>query len=88
MKTVRWNAEKNEELRKKRGVCFEDVLAAVDNGDLLDVLENASPGFEHQKCLVVRINGYPYVVPFVETDDELFLKTIFPSRRLKRKYGG
>lgn len=36
--------------------------------------------------LVVRIRGYAYLVPFVETGNEVFLKTIIPSGKATRNY--
>lgn len=35
---------------------------------------------------VVRIRGYAYLVPFVETETQVFLKTIIPSRKATRQY--
>jgi len=32
------------------------------------------------------IGNYAYLVPFVETESEIFLKTIIPSRKATRKY--
>lgn len=86
VKLVSWEANKNKQLIQERGVGFEDVLAAVQNGGLIDVIENLNERHIGQRCLIVDINGYLHVVPFVETENEIFLKTIFPSRKLKKKY--
>lgn len=81
-------AEKNQLLIKERGISFEDVIAALDNGDLLDVVthHNASK-YPNQEIYMVDIDGYVYLVPYVRKDDNtVFLKTIFPSRKLTKKY--
>ncbi len=87
MKRVRWDSEKNLYLITERGVSFEEVLAALSRGALLDVLAHPNTAqYPNQRMFVVRIRGYAYLVPFVETDKEVFLKTIIPSRKATRKY--
>jgi hypothetical protein len=34
---------------------------------------------------VVEVDDYAYLVPFVEHDEEVFLKTIIPSRKATRR---
>jgi uncharacterized DUF497 family protein len=87
MKPINWNTEKNISLKSERGVSFEEVLAAMSHGALLDVVSH--PNIElypNQRIYIVRIRGYAYLVPFVETDKEIFLKTIIPSRIATKKY--
>ena len=93
MKTFAWNDEKNRLLKADRQVCFEDVVISmrstysVEMGFLLDVLEHPNQEkYKGQKIFVVWIDDYIYLVPFVESDDEVFLKTIIPSRKATRKY--
>ena len=87
MKPVNWNTEKNIRLKAERGVSFEEVLSAMSHGGLLDVLDHPNAGqYPNQRMLVVRIRGYAYLVPFVETGKEVFLKTIIPSRKATRTY--
>jgi uncharacterized DUF497 family protein len=81
-----WNDEKNEFLKKTRNICFEDIVIAIENGNLLDVLDNPSVQYKNQIVLVVNFEDYAYVVPAVKTKDEYFLKTIFPSRKFTNKY--
>jgi hypothetical protein len=87
MKPFAWSPEKNAQLIKDRAVCFEAVVVAIEAGELLDVLEHPNqdrhPG---QRILVVRIDGYAHLVPYVEADDHLFLKTIIPSRKAQRDH--
>jgi len=62
------------------------VEKIIANNDLIDILSHNNPKYEHQKILIVRLKGYLCQVPFVENDNEIFLKTIFPDRRLKKLY--
>ena len=89
MKYFSWSVEKNEKLRRERGVTFEEVVFHIVSGSLLDVLEH--PGRERyplQRVMIVEINDYAYIIPFVEDEEVVFLKTIIPSRKMTRKYLG
>ena len=87
MKAFNWSADKNRLLIEQRGVSFEEVVSAIAHGGLLDVLEHPNPNaYPNQRVFVVRIRGYAYLAPFVESDDEIFLKTIIPSRKATRAY--
>jgi hypothetical protein len=39
-----------------------------------------------QKISMVQVDGCVVAVPFVETDTEIFLKTIIPSRKPTRQF--
>ena len=84
VKIFQWDEDKNNILRKSRYVSFEDVVFALKNKKLLDVI--SSPTHDKQKCFVVNINDYAYIVPFVEEKDRYFLKTIYPSRKHTKFY--
>jgi uncharacterized DUF497 family protein len=87
MKPVNWNTEKNIRLKAERGVSFEEAVSAMSNGGLLVVLDHPNTDqYPNQRMFVVRIRGYAYLVPFVETKQEVFLKTIIPSRKATRIY--
>ncbi len=87
MKPVNWSTEKNIRLKAERGVSFEEVLSAMAHGALLDVCAHPNKEqYPNQRLLIVRIRGYAYLVPFVETATEVFLKTIIPSRKATRDY--
>ena len=87
MKPFAWSLEKNEQLMAERNLCFEAVVVAIEAGALLDVLEHPNPArYPGQRILVVRLHGYVHLVPYVESDDHLFLKTIIPSRKATRRY--
>jgi hypothetical protein len=83
---IRWNAEKNELLKRLRGVSFEDVAAVIQTHQELDILPH--PSRPNQKIIVVRLRGYVHAVPFVEEAGGIFLKTIYPNRDLQIQYGG
>jgi uncharacterized DUF497 family protein len=75
-----WNEEKNIILSKERDVSFEDVIFALKNDKLLDII--LSPTHNGQRCLVIEIKSYAYVVPYVQVNATMmFLKTIYPSRK-------
>ena len=87
MKTFSWNDEKNALLQAERQVSFEDVVLYIEMGFLLDVLEHPNQEkYTGQKVFVVQIDDYVYLVPFVETELQVFLKTIIPSRKATKKY--
>lgn len=87
MKSFGWNAEKNLQLVAERAISFEEIVAAMANGGLLDVLEHPNDRlYPNQRLFAVRVRGYAYLAPFVESDREVFLKTIIPSRKATRKY--
>ena len=87
MKPIRWNADKSLSLKAERGVSFEEVLSSISQGGLLSVMDHPNRAkYGHQKMLVVRIQGYAYLVPYVENEKEIFLKTIMPSRKATRDF--
>jgi uncharacterized DUF497 family protein len=86
-KPFRWSEAKNERLKAERRVTFEDMLGAIERGGLLGVLEHANrTRYPHQRIMVVAFQGYAYLVPFVETAEHYFLKTIIPSRKATREH--
>lgn len=85
--TFEWNNDKNIKLRSDRGVSFETIIAAIDDGWLVDIVDHPNQEqYAHQNILCVRWNGYIYLVPFVRNWNVLFLKTIIPSRKATKKY--
>jgi uncharacterized DUF497 family protein len=86
-KPFRWDPDKNEQLIQERGVSFEQITVAVENGDLLQVVQHPNVAkYPRQKIMIVGIDGYAYLVPFVEETDYFFLKTIIPSRKATRDF--
>jgi len=89
VKHFAWSPEKNQQLRGQRGISFEEIVFHIGSGDLLDRLEHPNQEkYPHQQLFVVAVDGYAYLVPFVESDTEVFLKTIIPSRKATRQYLG
>ena len=89
MKTFNWNHVKNQQLVESRGISFEDVLFCVQQELVLDDLEHPNEErYPTQRILVVEVDNVAYLVPYVESEDEIFLKTIIPSRKATRKYLG
>ena len=87
MKPFRWDLDKNEQLIQMRGISFEQITVAVENGDLLQVVQHPNVAkYPRQKIMIVGIEGYAYLVSFVEETDYLFLKTIIPSRKATRDF--
>ena len=85
MKYLNWNSEKNELLKYKRGLSFEEIAYLIESGQILGIEEN--PGHSNQKIYIIEIDQYAVVVPFVETEKEIFLKTAFPSRKYSKYFG-
>ena len=89
MKYYDWNDEKNELLKKLRGVSFEQVVLAIVSGDLIDRIKHPNPDkYPNQKIFIVKIDNYIYSVPYVEDDKKIFLKTIIPNSKETKKYLG
>ena len=89
MKPISWNPEKNALLQAEREVPFEDVVFHIMAGDILDTVDHPNqPRYPGQQIHVVAIEGYVYLVPFVESEEEVFLKTIIPSRKATQTYRG
>lgn len=86
MKPFAWNEGKNQQLKFERGISFDQIKIAM-NGNLLDIIlhpnQKKYPG---QRMYIVAIDSYAYVVPFVEDEEKIFLKTIYPSRAATKKY--
>jgi uncharacterized DUF497 family protein len=86
-KTFNWNASKNQLLVQERGISFERIVFEISCGNELAVLEHPNQEkYLGQKILMVQVGDYVYAVPFVETETEIFLKTIIPSRKATRQY--
>lgn len=85
---IRFNEEKNQLLKSTRGVSFEEVLELINDGNILDDLVHHTPGRANQRIYLVKIEKHVYVVPYVVNlkKHEIFLKTIYPSRKYTKLY--
>ena len=89
MKYFSWNNEKNEQLKKERKISFDQVVFQIDNDKVLDIIEHPNQEkYSGQQVIIIEFNQYAYLVPCVETEEEIFLKTIIPSRKATKKYLG
>jgi len=89
LKYFNWDDAKNEKLKAARGIGFEEIVFLIERGDLLDILEHPQPErYGRQRIFVVRRDDYVYLMPLVEDDKTVFLKTIIPSRKATRQYLG
>ncbi len=82
-----WDKEKNETLKIERGVSFEKVLVSITEIGLIDIISHPNEKkYSHQKVMVINIESYIYLVPFIEDKEKIFLKTVIPSRKATRDY--
>ena len=87
MSSFDWNDEKNEFLKSTRGVSFEEVVFHIQNGDVLDVIKHPNADrYPNQNIIVLNIEDYVYLVPYVKERGVRFLKTIIPSRKATKEY--
>ncbi len=89
MKIFNWSAQKNQFLIHERGRSFEEVVFFIEHGGLIDdIVHPNTRDYPNQRIFIVAINDYVYLVPYVENDREIFLKTIIPSRKFTKVYLG
>jgi uncharacterized DUF497 family protein len=89
MKPFCWNEDKNIQLKAERGVSFESVIETIQQGNILDIIEHPNQDkYPSQRIFILEIGQYVHIVNFVENEQDIFLKTIIPSRKLKKKYLG
>lgn len=87
MKYFDWSIEKNEKLKVDRGLAFEDAINTIFEGGLLETVDHPNKKkYGNQKMYIIEIDEYAYLVPFVEDEEKVFLKTIIPSRKATRDY--
>ncbi|MCP4593440.1 MAG: BrnT family toxin [bacterium] len=89
MKHFTWSLEKNAQIKRERGISFEEIVFHIERGDVLDLLDHPNQArYPAQRIWVVEVDEYAYLVPFVESEHEVFLKTLIPSRKATRRYLG
>lgn len=89
MKHINWNTEKSLKLKEIRGICFEDIVCYIEKADILDDYQHPNwQSYPEQRIMVLGIDNYAYLVPYVEDEEEIFLKTIIPSRKATNIYLG
>jgi uncharacterized DUF497 family protein len=85
--TFAFDAEKSALLKEERGIGFEEIIALIESDKLLGILAHPNQKkYSHQFIAEVDVEGYIYIVPFVMNGTQIFLKTIYPSRKMTKKY--
>ncbi len=89
MKPINWNSTKNQQLIVERGISFEDIVFYIQRGQLLDdIVHPNSEKYPGQRIFVINVDDYVHLVPYVENRNEIFLKTVIPSRKATKQYLG
>ncbi len=89
MKRFKWNSDKNQKLINERGLSFEIIVYYIEKGKILDDIEHPNKEkYGHQKMFVVNLDDYVCLVPYIENENDIFFKTIIPSRKATKKYFG
>ncbi len=87
MRRFDWNDEKNQQLKQERGISFEQVVFAIMNEQVIEVIPHPNQQkYPKQLIYVVELDEYVYLVPFVQDAEVIFLKTIIPSRKATKQY--
>ena len=87
MKIFEWDDEKNQKLKTSRGISFEEVAFYIANDFLLDIIPHPNPNkYPGQRMFIVNIDNYAYLIPFIEKEEIIYLKTIIPSRKATKQY--
>jgi hypothetical protein len=87
MKPIRYNKEKDAFLKKERKISFQEIANLIEKGKIIDIINHPNKKrYQKQKMFLVNWNNYVIMVPFVEENEFIFLKTIFPSRKYTKKY--
>ncbi|HVA10857.1 MAG TPA: toxin [Candidatus Dormibacteraeota bacterium] len=87
MKPFDWNRQKSILLRSSRGIGFEEVVNAINDGYMLAIIEHPnSRKYTNQKIYIINFDDYAYCIPFVANKEIYFLKTIYPSRKYTKKF--
>ena len=89
MKQFNWDVKKNQQLIEERNISFEEVIFHLQSDSLIDDIAHPNQkDYAHQRMFIVAIESYVYLVPYVESDRDIFLKTIIPSRKATKHYLG
>ena len=85
---IRFSEEKNQLLKATRGIGFDELIVLIKDGELLADKEHISKNHPNQRIYVVRMGKYAYVVSYILNlkKNEIFLKTIYPSRKFTKQY--
>ena len=86
---IAYNKQKDIQLQAERGISFRCFIDKIKNGEILDDIKNPNYSrYPDQKIFIIELDNYAYLVPYVESNMEIFLKTAYPSRKMTKKYLG
>lgn len=87
MKLFEWDDNKNEVLKSSRNISFEEIVFYIANDFILDIVPHPNPSkYPNQRVFIINIDNYAYLVPFIEKNEIVYLKTVIPSRKATKKY--
>lgn len=85
---ITWDEEKNNFLKKTRNISFEEIEELIINQEIISIIpHHDKKKYPKQRILLIKYKNYIHYVPFIKNDNEIFLKTIIPSRKYNKKYG-
>lgn len=86
MNRILWDSQKSEKLQRERDISMEEVAELLVNGEFIDILEN--PSRREQFLFLLDYHGYTHAVPFIiNAEENIVLKTVYPSRKFHKRYG-
>jgi hypothetical protein len=87
VKPYEWSTEKSKQLKIRYGISFEEILKEIKQGNVLQTISHPNQKrYPSQKIMIIRIVDYIYAVPYKEDEQKRFLKTLYPSRKLTKKF--
>ena len=82
-----WDKKKNNLLVRERGLSLETFALMIAKRKHIAVIDN--PARDGQFICICRHDDYIHAVPFVlDRKGDIVLKTVFPSRKYQKVYGG
>jgi hypothetical protein len=83
---VIWDIDKERKLFAERNIDLCEVAELIVAGKYLDIIDH--PGRTTQQLFIIRYRNYTHVVPFIiDSEENIILKTVFPSRKFHQLYG-
>ncbi len=87
MRRFEFSGEKNALIKRKHGISFEEIIDALEGKKILAAFPHPNrKKYPNQTMMIVEIKGYACVVPTIKSEQSIFLKTAFPSRKYTKKY--
>jgi uncharacterized DUF497 family protein len=79
-----WDPEKQERLKRERGIDLDEIKGLIENHCYFDILENPSkPG---QYLIALEYQSYIHIAVVKIEPDKMIIKTCYPSRKAGKKY--